>query len=284
MTPKDNQIKQTLNTTFNQEYSELFVNACIASCEEISKYLKNNLTKEDFIKSTTIGEGGDKLSKIDLFAESVFVKHLSKFGDIYSEESGFIKSKESEFLDSSFKDNIIIIDPIDGSENLFSNFPYYGSSIALKQIGSYRGAISIDDLSNGCNLVSFVYNLCSNSFVYKTPYSNNFSKNKNIYTHKPTMVMFERAYQYLDICNILTQNKIKFRGAGAVALSLANARSYLFFLFIGNRRVFDIEAGLHICDDLYIYSDDNILFVSAYKDMYDDILPQIKEAIKINKL
>ena len=266
--------------SINNTHSELFVNACIASCKEISDYLKTSLNKTDFAKSATIGEGGDKLSKIDLFAESVFVEHLSKFGNIYSEESGFIKSKESEFLDSSFKNNIIILDPIDGSENLFSNFPYYGSSIALKQISSYNDMVSIDDLDKGCNLVSFVYNLCSNSFIYKTPFSNNFSDNKGIYTHKPTMVMFERAYQYLDICNILTKNKIKFRGAGGVALSLANARSYLFFLFIGDRRVFDVEAGLHICDDLYIYSDDDILFVSAYKDMYDDILPQIKQTFR----
>jgi myo-inositol-1(or 4)-monophosphatase len=82
---------------------------------------------------------------------------------------------------------------------------------------------------------------------------------------------------------MLRSNHIKFRGAGAVALSLANARNYLFFLLLGSRRVFDIEAGLHICEGLYIYSDNKILFVSAYKDIFDDLLPKIKENIKDNK-
>ena len=93
----------------------LFIQACINANEEISSAIKDGFDTSWFEK-TEVGAGGDVSSKLDLFAEAVFVKHLGSFGQIESEESGIIGEGESK----------IIIDPIDGSSNALSLFPFYG--------------------------------------------------------------------------------------------------------------------------------------------------------------
>ncbi len=69
-----------------------FITSCIKANKEIYDYINHNLKSEDFVYHSEIGEGGDKSLNIDLYAESVFEKYLSCFGNIYSEESGFIKT------------------------------------------------------------------------------------------------------------------------------------------------------------------------------------------------
>ncbi len=100
-----------------------FFEAAISANKEIIELLENN-SGDDFHQSVSLGAGGDISSRIDLFAENIFIKRLSCFGNIHSEECGFIDNKMSYN---------VIIDPIDGSDNFASNLPYYGTSIALKE-------------------------------------------------------------------------------------------------------------------------------------------------------
>ena len=74
-----------------------------------------------------VGAGGDISSGIDLLAEEIFVRHLSSFGTIFSEESGKFPGTNTTIE--------IIIDPIDGSDNLLSHLPYFGTSVAYKKEG-----------------------------------------------------------------------------------------------------------------------------------------------------
>ena len=62
---------------------------------------------------------------------------------------------------------------------------------------------------------------------------------------------------------------------GAVALSLSEATNYDFVLYYGEIRDFDILAALYICNDLFIYKNDNILIVSSNKEKFN----LIKEVI-----
>ena len=86
-----------------------FIKACVKANEEIALALKEGFDPSWFEK-TEVGAGGDVSSKLDLFAEEIFIKHLGAFGQIESEESGLIGSGEEK----------IIIDPIDGSSNALS--------------------------------------------------------------------------------------------------------------------------------------------------------------------
>jgi len=114
-----------------------FIKACIQANEEISLALKDGFNASWFEK-TEVGAGGDVSSRLDLLAEKIFVKHLSSFGQIQSEESGIIGEGESQ----------IIIDPIDGSSNALSLFPFYGTSVAKVN------AEGILDTAIVCNLAN----------------------------------------------------------------------------------------------------------------------------------
>ncbi|HHH37509.1 MAG TPA: inositol monophosphatase, partial [Epsilonproteobacteria bacterium] len=99
--------------------SNRFLAAVIQANEEIARKLETGYDKSHFEKSS-VGAGGDISSGLDLMAEALFVKHLGKFGTIESEESGTIGEGCAA----------IIIDPIDGSSNALSLFPYFGTSVA----------------------------------------------------------------------------------------------------------------------------------------------------------
>lgn len=237
-----------------------FHNDVILANKELYEYINTHLSSDDIKESQTIGFGGDNSLNIDLIAEKIFIKHLSKYGDIFSEEIGLVSSN------SNIK---IIIDPLDGSHNFFSNLPYFASSIGLK----------IDkDLKAG-----YICNLSNGILTFRT--NNSEVKNISILTKKeqkvhgvnePKIAVFERAYGYPDICKKLFENRIKFRSNGAVALSLANARNYKFVLFMGKIREFDIAAGIYINKDLNIYQNDKLLIVSKNKKNFD----LVKEIIK----
>ncbi|WP_198305481.1 inositol monophosphatase family protein [Arcobacter vandammei] len=240
---------------------EIIKNKIIEANIEIMDYLENSLKKEDFVYTNKIGFGGDNALKIDLILEDIFIKKLSDFGNIFSEECGFLDFK---------KEFTFIIDPLDGSNNFFSNIPYFGTSIAIKKS---------DEIVAGfvCNLASkiLVYRVLDEDIKY-------FSLSKKriiekIENSSSKVAVFERGYKYPKICNSLNDKNIKFRILGATALSLANARDYDFVLFRGEMRDFDILAGLYICKDLYIYKDEDLIFITKYKDKFDYFKENIKD-------
>ena len=69
------------------------------------------------------GAGGDISIGADLLSEEIFITQLSAFGNIDSEEAGFVDNKQA---------HTIVIDPLDGSDNFVSGIPYYGASVALR--------------------------------------------------------------------------------------------------------------------------------------------------------
>lgn len=235
-------------------------NAVIKANIEVLNYLKNSLKKDDFIYTNQIGFGGDNSLKIDIIFENIFIEHLKEFGNIFSEECGFKDFK---------KDITFIIDPLDGSNNFFSNLPYYGTSVAIKKgediIGGFVANLALETL---------VYRFLDDEVVYLSLNSNKELKNRINSSSK--VAVFERGYKYSDICKILNDKNIKFRVLGATAISLANARDYDFVLFMGELRAFDIDAAMYICKDLYKIVKNNLIFITKSKDCFNDF----KEIIK----
>lgn len=223
-----------------------FIKDCIKANKQIYEYINTHISSLDYKQSGQIGFGGDKSLNIDLFAENIFIKHLKSYGDIFSEESGYISSN------SSFK---IIIDPLDGSDNFSSNLPYFGTSVALQK--------------DNKTIIAMVCNLVTGILTYKD--ENKKIKKLNLLTNKyldsfelnnSNFGIFERAYLNPKLCQKLYEKNIKYRSLGAVALSLCDARNYSFILFYGKIREFDVAAGLYLCEDLNIYQSDNFLIVA----------------------
>jgi len=231
-----------------------FIQACIKANEEISLALKDGFDASWFEK-TEVGAGGDVSSRLDLFAEEIFVKHLGSFGQIESEESGIIGEGEEK----------IIIDPIDGSSNALSLFPYYGTSVAKIN-------------ANGLLDTAVVCNLANGDIFFKSSASD--VQQGKLFTgtyHVPRSTdhgevgLFEKAYANPAMVEGLKEENLKFRSPGAIALSLAYARSVNFVLFMGTFRIYDFAAGLALCEGLEVIVEADYVIVSKDKKTVQQI-------------
>ncbi|GAG64669.1 unnamed protein product, partial [marine sediment metagenome] len=100
---------------------------------------------------TTRGAGGDISMQIDLIAEKIIIDSLEKENvDILliSEEIGekYIGNKEKAIKDQ----NILIVDPVDGSNNAVRGIPYCSVSIAYaigKNLKDIKKAVVLDLVS-----------------------------------------------------------------------------------------------------------------------------------------
>jgi len=241
-----------------------FIQACINANEEIAEAIKDGFDSSWFEK-TEVGAGGDVSSKLDLMAEAIFVKYLSSFGQIESEESGVIGEGEDK----------IIIDPIDGSSNALSLFPFYGTSVArVNAQGRLESAMV-------CNL--------ANSDIFLTTLANGVQQGKlfsNTF-HDPhpapnaEIGLFEKAYANPKLVALLDQEKLKFRAPGAIALSLAYARSVNYVLYMGTFRIYDFAAGLALCEGLEVIVEEDYVIVSKEKEVAQKIETLIKKSYEL---
>ncbi len=215
-----------------------------------------NSEQSDWAQRYSIGAGGDVSLGIDLFAQDIFHKHLDRFGIIDSEESGILATKRVH-------KNRIIIDPIDGSANFHSRFPYYGTSVAI-----------FDEKNHLCADEAVVCNLANAELIIKDEDENIFEGSLYGKEFTPPRVVddapigiFEKAYAYPKIGEKLIKEGYKYRVAGAVALSFAYARRVEFVLFVGSLRRYDLDAALAICKDLEVIVEKDYVIVSKRKQI-----------------
>ena len=236
-----------------------FTQACIKANEEIAAAINEGFEASWFEK-TEVGAGGDVSSRLDLFAEAVFVKYLSSFGQIESEESGLIGDGEVK----------IIIDPIDGSSNALSLFPFYGTSVAKVNADGILDVAVVCNLANGDLFVKdenaeiLQGKLFSSS--YHAPHS----------SPRSEIGLFEKAYAHPELVALLDTEGLKFRTPGAIALSLAYAKTVNFVLFVGAFRIYDFAAGLALCEGLEVIVEADYVIVSKDKAVAQKIEVLIK--------
>jgi myo-inositol-1(or 4)-monophosphatase len=234
-----------------------FIKACIKANQEIYRLLQNGF-ETSWYKKSTVGAGGDVSSRLDLLTEEIFVKHLQKFGTIESEESGVIVSPYEEV-----KKERIIIDPLDGSSNALTHFPYYGTSIAKLNGEGVLHMACICNLANGDVFIKE-----EGGGVQKGNLTELVFEPLKVNVHSEVGI-FEKAYQHAEVVQCLESQGLKFRAPGAIALSLAYAHSVSFVLFVGSYRLYDFAAGLALCEGLHVSVEPNYVIVSKQKEILE---------------
>ena len=102
------------------------LNLMIKSAEKASKSLIRDFGEVEKLQVSKKGPY-DFVTKTDKHVEKILIEELSKTKKNYSfisEETGYINNKD--------KDNVWIIDPIDGTTNFLHGIPHFAISIALK--------------------------------------------------------------------------------------------------------------------------------------------------------
>ena len=189
------------------------------------------------------GAGGDSTFPVDKWAEDIIVAALARVhagGESFtliSEELGIKKFGDGK--------KIVLVDPIDGSNNAKTGIPFFSSSIAL---------LNGDRLSDLA--VGYVINLAMGDEFWAIRAQGAYKNGKRIRTSAAegiTIIAYEASSPGTDIPKLmpLIRQARRTRCFGSVALDLAYAASgALSLLVLANpARPFDYAAGMLILEE-----------------------------------
>jgi len=118
------------------------LNIMIKAAEKASKSIIRDFGEVEKLQVSKKGPH-DFVTKTDKHVEKILIEELSKIKKNYSfltEETGAIKNKD--------KENIWIIDPIDGTTNFLHGIPHFAISIALKSKNELLSGLIFDPIKD----------------------------------------------------------------------------------------------------------------------------------------
>ena len=118
------------------------LNIMIKAVEKASKSIIRDFGEIEKLQVSKKGPR-DFVTKTDKLVEKILIEELSKTKKNYSfltEETGFIKNKD--------KENIWIIDPIDGTTNFLHGIPHFAISIAFKSKDELLSGLIFDPIKD----------------------------------------------------------------------------------------------------------------------------------------
>jgi myo-inositol-1(or 4)-monophosphatase len=189
------------------------------------------------------GAGGDKTYPIDKWAEDIAISALEKIHDegesftVISEELGVRRFGDGE--------NIVLIDPIDGSNNAKSGFPSFSTSLALL----YGKKLS--DIA-----VAYIINLSTGDAFWAVRGAGAYKNGVRIRTSTTdaiTIAAFEASAPNRDIPPIMpilnTAKRVRCLGSTALDLAYLASAAISVFVTAMPSRTFDFAAGMLIVQE-----------------------------------
>jgi myo-inositol-1(or 4)-monophosphatase len=193
----------------------------IKAAEKASKSIIRDFGEVEKLQVSKKGPH-DFVTKTDKNAEKILIEELSKIKKNYSfitEETGTIKKKD--------KENIWIIDPIDGTTNFLHGIPHFAISIALK---------SKNELVSG-----LIFDPIKNEMFFAEKDKGAFLNNQRLRVSKKNSLdecLFSSNHEGVKFSNL------NMRYTGCAALDLAYVAAGRFDGFFHNKiNLWDIAAG-----------------------------------------
>ena len=237
------------------------LNIMIKAAEKASKFAIRDFGEVEKLQVSKKGPR-DFVTKTDKHVEKILIEELSKTKKNYSflsEEIGSIENKD--------KDNIWIIDPIDGTTNFLHGIPHFAICIALE---SKKEIIS-----------GLIYDPIKDEMFYA-------EKNKGAYLNNQRLRVSNK--NSLDQCLFSSNHEgVKFsnlnmRYSGCAALDLAYVASGRLDGFFHNKiNIWDVAAGAllveeagGIVNDLNKFDHNNIDIRASSVAINDKMLENLK--------
>ena len=200
------------------------LNTMIKASEKASKALIRDFGEIEKLQVSVKGPL-DFVSNADIKAEKIIIEELLKAKKNYS-----IISEESGYKINKDKENMWIIDPIDGTNNFLHGIPHFAISIALK--------------SNNEIVSGLIYDPIKDEMFYAEKNNGAYLNNKRI------RVSMKRKLEncMFSIENSNNNDKIfNTRNLGSAALDMAYVASGRFDGFFSkNLNLWDVAAGIVI--------------------------------------
>ena len=198
------------------------LNIMIKAVEKASKSLIRDFGELENLQVALKGPS-DFVSSADKKVEKILMDELSKSKKKFSfltEESGYIKNDD--------KENIWIIDPIDGTTNFLHGIPHFGISVALQ--------------SNKEIVSGLIFDPIKNEIFYAEKNNGTYLNNKRVRVSNK-----KKIEECLFASNGSKFNDVEFtiRKSGSAALDMAYVSSGRFDgFFQNNLNLWDIAAGI----------------------------------------
>ena len=237
------------------------LNIMIKAAEKASKSVIRDFGEVEKLQVSKKGPR-DFVTKTDKHVEKILIEELSKTKKNYSflsEEVGSIKNKD--------KDNIWIIDPIDGTTNFLHGIPHFAICLALE---SKKEIIS-----------GLIYDPIKDEMFYA-------EKNKGAYLNNQRLRVSNK--NLIDECLFSSNHEgVKFsdlnmRYSGCASLDLAYVASGRLDGFFHNKiNIWDVASGAllvaeagGIVNDLYKFSQNTIDIKASSGAINDKMLEKLK--------
>jgi myo-inositol-1(or 4)-monophosphatase len=196
-----------------------------------------------------MGADGTPTKLIDLEAEEKVIEILESTGrplTLVSEEIGELK------LGDTPSEVVLVVDPLDGTNNAVKNIPAYGISLAIGTMSNSEKIMTTDDLELG-----FVKNFATgdiyqavkgggatlNGEVISTSNQNNLSNSLiGAYVYRADMDKVDQ------LCKMIRRMRI----LGSVAVELCYVAEGIYDAFVdvrGNQRIMDLSAAKIIVEE-----------------------------------
>ena len=200
------------------------LNVMIKASEKASKILIRDFGELEKLQVASKGPR-DFVTNSDKKVEKILIEELSKAKKKFS-----IISEESKKIENTDKDNIWIIDPIDGTTNFLHGLPHFCISIALKSYDEIVAALIVDPIKN--------------ETFYAEKNNGAFFNNQRIRVSKKNNL---NECLFATNKNGINKNDLNCRISGSAALDLAYVGAgRLDGFFQNNLNLWDIAAGILI--------------------------------------
>ena len=236
------------------------LNLMIKACEKASKSVIRDFGEIEKLQVSKKGPR-DFVTKTDKNVEKIIIEELSRSKKNYSfitEESGIINNKD--------KENVWIIDPIDGTTNFLHGIPHFAICIALE---SKKEIIS-----------GLVYDPIKDEMFYA-------EKNRGAYLNNQRLRVSKKSS--MEDClfssnhEVVKFSDLNMRCSGCAALDLAYVASGRLDGFFQNKiKLWDIAAGILIIkeaggtsNNIIEYNDFSINVRAASSSIYSKMMEKL---------
>ena len=240
------------------------LNIMIKASEKASKALIRDFGELEKLQVSSKGPS-DFVTNADVKAEKIIIEELIKSKRNYS-----IISEESEKKIINDKDNVWIIDPIDGTTNFLHGVPHFAISIALK---------SKNEIVTG-----LIYDPIKDEMFYAEKNNGAYCNNQRIrVSNKKNLenCLFATGGKHTEEVKI--KKNITIRKSGSAALDMAYVAAGKFDgYFQKNLNIWDIAAGIvlvkeagGIINDIDIRKEENIKVLASSSEINDKLIQNL---------
>ena len=198
------------------------LNIMIKACDKASKILIRDFGELEKLQVSKKGRN-DFVTNSDLKVEKIIIEELAKARPNYSvlsEEAGLINRKD--------KDNIWILDPIDGTINFLHGVPHFAISIALQSKNEIVSGLIFDPIKN--------------EIFYAEKNNGAFFNNQRIRVSKKNNII---DCLFATGGKLIKEPNISYRKSGSAALDMAYVAAGRYDgYFQKNLNLWDVAAGI----------------------------------------